>query len=135
MSERQADNERGGESAAPDKAVSDPLSTREAAKALGVHERTVRRASASGDLPAIKHGGVFRITYDALVAFQARRPGSVTPLRRHRRSVPRLIPLRPLAPDRPAPLPHPLTPLLGRDQEIAAVIELLRREDLRLLSR
>ena len=38
-----------------------PLSAREAATVLGVHERTIRRAVARGDLPATKHAGQYRI--------------------------------------------------------------------------
>src|SRR5687768_1086903 len=38
-----------------------PLSARDAAALLGVSERTVRRAIARGELPAIKHAGVYRI--------------------------------------------------------------------------
>jgi excisionase family DNA binding protein len=40
------------------------LSARAAAASLGLHERTVRRAIARGELPAHKHAGRFRITPD-----------------------------------------------------------------------
>ena len=36
--------------------------------------------------------------------------------------------------DRPTTLPTPLTPLVGREREVAAVLDLLRREDVRLLT-
>src|SRR5688572_30529071 len=52
-----------------------PLSAREAALALGVSERTVRRAIARGDLPAIKHGGVYRLAPADLSAYRRRQPG------------------------------------------------------------
>ena len=56
----------------PDAAVPDigglsgVLSAREAAKALGVSERTIRRAIQRGELVATKHAGSFQITPAAL---------------------------------------------------------------------
>jgi non-specific serine/threonine protein kinase len=48
---------------------------------------------------------------------------------------PQPIPLRPyLRPGRPATLPLPLTSFIGRDREVAAIAELLRRPGLRLVT-
>src|SRR5215207_1288064 len=49
-----------------------PLSAREAAAALGVSERTVRRAIARGELPAAMHAGTYRIAPAALAPFRRR---------------------------------------------------------------
>lgn len=42
------------------------LTAREAARNLGVNERTIRRAIARGELVAVKRQGVYRITPPAL---------------------------------------------------------------------
>ena len=47
---------------------------------------------------------------------------------------PSLAPLPPRAPAVPPPLPQPLTPLVGRDREMAEVTALLGRPDVRLLT-
>lgn len=56
--------------------ATDPLagvmSGREAAAALGVSERTIRRAIQRGDLAATKHAGSFHITPAALEAYKQR---------------------------------------------------------------
>src|SRR4051794_35235245 len=49
------------------------LSAREAAAVLGISERTVRRAVARGDLPAAKHGGVYRIARADIARYRERR--------------------------------------------------------------
>jgi excisionase family DNA binding protein len=108
----------GGVSGAPD---TWPLSAREAAALLGVNERTVRRAIARGDLPATKRGGAYRIAPQALARYRSRAPGL------------RLLPFPPRQPA-PGSLPQPLTPLVGREDEVAAVVALLRREDVRLVT-
>src|SRR5581483_12471581 len=106
------------------------LTAWEAAARLGVHERTVRRAIARGDLPAIKQAGVYHIASDALNQFQAGGPP------------------RPAAPDRPPPaplrlvtpplatggLPIPFSPLVGRERELTAIRALARDPEVRLLS-
>ena len=48
---------------------------------------------------------------------------------------PRLIPLPRRSSHVLPAVPHPLTPLIGREQELAAVAGLLRREDVRLVTR
>ncbi len=112
----------------------DGLSARAAATALGVSQRTIRRAIARGALPAVKRGGVFRIAPEDLRLYRAR--GRVTPLA----AVPALHNLpRPIQfPEREsiaAPhLPRPLTPLIGREGDLAAVLDLLRRKGARLVT-
>src|SRR5215207_4902645 len=58
MDTNSADRTKNG--AVSDAADSWPLSAREAAAALGVSERTVRRAIARGELPAARQSGVYR---------------------------------------------------------------------------
>jgi non-specific serine/threonine protein kinase len=110
------------------------LTAREAALALGVHERTIRRAIARGDLVATKQAGVFRITPAALAGYQAHRslpaptpwPGRLTP--------PQLVPLTSPVSDRSSLLPQALTPLIGREVEVADAAAILLRSDVRLLT-
>jgi len=110
------------------------LSASAAAAALGVHHRTIRRAISRGDLPAVKRGAVFQIAAEDLDVFRTQlRPA---PIRDMRISLtpPRLIPL----PDpESAALPtiiHPLTPVIGREREIAAILDVLRHMGSRLLT-
>jgi excisionase family DNA binding protein len=49
------------------------LSAHEAAVALSVSERTIRRAIARGELPAAKQAGVYRIAPADLALYQPRR--------------------------------------------------------------
>src|SRR5215213_6730147 len=124
-----------------------PCSAREAALVLGVSERTIRRAIGRGELVASKHAGVFRITPDARAAYgEQRQRGTDATLevatRRARSgrlgetsSPPPMIRLVERAQERLAfTLPHPLTPFLGRERDIAAVTAALCRPDLRLLT-
>ncbi|HUG60929.1 MAG TPA: helix-turn-helix domain-containing protein, partial [Methylomirabilota bacterium] len=109
--------------AAPDRArPSGAVSARTAAAALGVHERTIRRAIERGELAARKRGGAFRITPAALERYEARRPP------------PRPVPSAGQERDDPAALPRPLTPMVGRERDLAAVRELLRTGAARLLT-
>jgi excisionase family DNA binding protein len=110
------------------------LSASAAAAALGVHERTVRRAIGRGDLPAAKRSGVYRIAPTDLARYRARRPIVVTPQTRIALPPPRLLPF----PDReiaaaPA-LPRLRTDLIGREGELAAVCALVLRPDVPLVT-
>jgi non-specific serine/threonine protein kinase len=136
MDERAADGATtGGVSGAADRW---PLSAREAAAVLGVSERTVRRAIARGDLPATMHAGVYRITEPHLARYRARRAGSSRPRGLSRRgsgvAAGSVAPIRLVVPPPVPPPPTPLTPLIGRERDVAAVSALLRRTDVRILT-
>jgi excisionase family DNA binding protein len=131
MSEQAEDTAAGRLSTTPDSGwAPGHLSARDAAVALGVSTRTVRRAIASGALPAVKCAGVYRIAPAALTRYRADRGGvaeTAAP------SGPRPLHLVP----RPAPtaaVPAPLTPLVGREREAAAVRALLLLPDVRLVT-
>src|SRR6478609_9302989 len=111
-----------------------PLSARDAAILLDVSDRTIRRAIARGELRAVMHAGVYRISRDDLADYRlCRRAGSpcepalpASPLR--------LVSLpRPIDDSLPG-LPRPLTPLIGRESDVDAVSSLLRRDDVRLVT-
>jgi excisionase family DNA binding protein len=111
---------------APD---SGPYTALEAAMQLGVNERTVRRAIARGELVATKQAGTYRIRPADLAAYRARH-----------HSIPQYLP-HVFAHDNvrssvvgAAPLPQPLTSLIGRKDELAAARALLDRGDVRLLT-
>jgi excisionase family DNA binding protein len=121
-----------------------PYSAREAATVLGVSERTVRRAIARGELAACKRAGVFRITLEALSHYLDQQPRDAPrrSARQHASSQgslepPPSLPMLRLVASAPGPaftLPQPLTPFLGRDREVAAVVAVLNRPELRLLT-
>jgi excisionase family DNA binding protein len=110
------------------------LSAREAAEALGVHERTIRRAIARGDLPAAKKAGIYQIAPDDVAHYRAQRRESIPPATSPSRNSLRLGALPGRNAEMPARLPEPLTPLIGREREVNAVVDLLRRDDVRLLT-
>jgi non-specific serine/threonine protein kinase len=105
------------------------LSAREAAALLGVTERTVRRAIGRGELPATKRAGVYRIAPDDLAQYRTQRRVPIPPATSPSRNPPRLIPLPKRADETSPALPRPLTPLIGREREVAAVTDLLHRHD------
>lgn len=102
------------------------LTAREASAALGLHERTIRRAISRGELPAQKWGGVFRIAADELERYRAARSAESHPPAHSQ--TPHRVPLQ--RTEVPAfNIPAPLTPLIGREREMAAVHTLLQLPD------
>lgn len=107
----------------------EPLSAVAAAAALGVHERTIRRAIARGELPAAKRSGVFRIAPEALGLYRERRSlGARSPFSA-RRLLPHLIPMPAPSPGARAALPKPRSSLIGREAELAEVRAMLLHRD------
>ncbi|MDQ3694774.1 MAG: AAA family ATPase [Chloroflexota bacterium] len=122
-----------------------PLTARAAAAAIGVNERTIRRAIARGELPATKEAGVYRITPADLSRYRARGARSRPAGAGHAAASPRpligSIPEPPLWLVEPRPeagpprgVPAALTSLIGRQREVAEVTALLRQDDVRLLT-
>ncbi|HET9662474.1 MAG TPA: LuxR C-terminal-related transcriptional regulator [Thermomicrobiales bacterium] len=131
MEQRSADRTPDtGQSAAPPGV----LSAREAAETLGVHERTIRRAIARGELRAAKQAGMYQIAPADLARYRAQRRRPIPPQQRPSRDPPQLIPLPGRTVEPFARLPEPLTPLIGREREVTAVVDLLRRDEVRLLT-
>jgi predicted ATPase/DNA-binding CsgD family transcriptional regulator len=110
------------------------LSAREAAAALGVNERTIRRAIGRADLPATKRAGVYRIAPDDLARYRAQRRMPIPPARSLSHDPPQLIPLPRRADETSPALPRPLTPLIGRERGRAEVRILLLRDDVPLVT-
>ncbi len=100
------------------------LTTREAAAALDIDERTIRRAIRRGDLTASTLGGTFQIARADLERYNET----------HLRGTLSVRPSLSLVPSaRRDPtggrLPASLTPLIGREREAASIAELLRPPD------
>ncbi len=111
----------------------DTLSAREAAQSLHVHERTIRRAIARGDLPAVKQSGV-SIVPDDLARYREHHRLPVPLAGVPSREPIQIVPLPSRSGESPVRLPQPLTPLIGREREVNAVADLLHRDDVRLLT-
>src|SRR5262245_23924698 len=107
------------------------LNARAAAEHLGIDERTIRRAIARGELPAVKRAGVFQIARTDLERYQhgRARPNAVATVREPTSPPQHASPSTgpPIA--APGALPVPLTSLIGRASEIAALAALLRGPD------
>ncbi len=100
------------------------MSALDAARSIGVSERTIRRAIAVGKLPATKHGGVYRISPDDLTRFRLfmDTPDSATDVDLSQVSL------------MPGRMPYPPTPLIGREAERADASSLLLKEGVRLVT-
>ncbi|MCA9864550.1 MAG: helix-turn-helix domain-containing protein, partial [Thermomicrobiales bacterium] len=90
------------------------MTTRQAAAALGVSERTVRRAIARGALAATRERGAYRILPGAVDRYRA--GAGQTP----RPDLPHVLGSR-----RVVSLPRLLTPLVGRQAELTAACAFL----------
>jgi excisionase family DNA binding protein len=135
-------------SAIPDvRPESEVFSARQAAILLGVHERTIRRAIRDGRLVATRRGRGYDISPQALDRFRSSFAEPRQPAEPHPPANLILLPtLAGRTADRAqgthqhfgrgqiASVPQPLTPLVGREREIAAVLDLLRQPNLRLLT-
>jgi hypothetical protein len=126
---RRCYRDHGHADSGPDTGEVDLLSANAAAWALGVNPRTIRRAIARGELPAVKRAGVYEIAPADLARYRPRRRGAIAPANRPYLAPPRLLPF-PNRGDGDAPaLPRPRSELIGREHELAAVRSLLLRAD------
>jgi non-specific serine/threonine protein kinase len=105
----------------------DELTTREAAAVLGCSQRIVRRAVASGALPAVKRGTTYRIPRPALLRYAESMASPSPP-----RPLAHVIAF-PGAADA-APLPEPLSSFVGRRADLETVTTLLSDSEPRLLT-
>jgi excisionase family DNA binding protein len=103
------------------------VSAHNAAAMLGVHERTIRRAIARGELAATKHGGSYSIAVSDLERY-AERPGRLEAAEPRARVValPRADPV--------VGLPQPVSSFIGRRDDVAALCALLVDPEVRLLT-
>jgi len=113
----------------PDKSPADQLTAKEAAEALDVSLRSIRRAIAQGDLPATKLAGSYQIRPSDLDAYRSRLAERDEP----RRPVATLRLLQAPALLLP-PLPVQFTSFIGRSDLVAALAEALLLPETRLLT-
>ncbi|MBA3276919.1 MAG: helix-turn-helix domain-containing protein [Chloroflexia bacterium] len=99
-----------------------PLTARDAARLLGVNERTVRRAIARGELRATKHAGVFRIERHDLSRYRPRKE-PVPHRPKGRRQQLRLLPTAPAL--APFNVPEPRSSLIGREHETRSIRDMV----------
>jgi predicted ATPase/DNA-binding CsgD family transcriptional regulator len=118
----------------PDTGAADRLSANAAASALGINPRTIRRAIARGELPAVKRAGVYEIAPADLARYRPRRRGDTPPVDRPHLALPRLLPFPDRAEGGTSALPRPRSDLIGREHELAAVRSLLLRADVPLVT-
>ena len=104
------------------------VTTREAAAILGITERSVRRAIARGELPAVRRGNAYRIDSDELEHFAARWEQPAWSA-----ESPRVVPFAAPA-SSVTPPPTPLSPFVGREAELATLSGLLRDPAVRLIT-
>jgi excisionase family DNA binding protein len=104
------------------------LSTREAAAALGLSERSVRRAIARGELIATKMAGRHLISPEALDRFAKHGERATRAL-----PSPRLLAF-PGSADSRSPLPRPLSSFVGREADIARIVARLADPATRLVT-
>ncbi len=102
------------------------VSTREAAQTLGCNVRTVRRAIERGELTARKVGLAYRIAVDDLWSFEAGRERALP-------AAPARLAALPAIRHAPA-LPEPLSSFVGRDDDLASVLALLRAPATRMVT-
>jgi excisionase family DNA binding protein len=112
------------------------LTARDVAERLDINEQTVRRAIARGELAATESGGVFCISTQVLDAYRNRHLRTEAPSEHGRWEGHERQPVSTIAPAPPRrsvdaldpeKLPRSLTPLIGRERELAAVRDLLLR--------
>lgn len=112
----------------------DAYSATSAADLLGVSQRTIRRAIAGGELPALKFAGVYRISPADLEHYRSARRRPISPRPLTPRRTPRLLRFPERASAHLSELPRPLTSLIGRETEVAAVVDLVVRGDVPLVT-
>ena len=111
-----------------------PSLIRRTVRAPLVEKRSVRRAIGRGEIRAASRARACRNPRTELTHDRTRRQPSAARAESAVRGLPRLVPFPGLEDRAPAVLPRFLTPLVGRDREIATVGALLLREDVPLVT-